>query len=209
MLKRVATLSVTFLIASAILLVSVLRSAAVHYAFSQSPTATPEPTAASEIEVNYQLPYQGRILPNSPLWPIKALRDKIWVSITFNPLKKAELYLLLSDKRIAASLAMFEKDESELGVSTLTKAEKYLELAGEQYKKAEEKGLETTGFLTNLAMSSLKHRQLIEDMLIIGPEDAKPVVHETANYSKKVYELARDGLGEKGREAPENLFEEN
>lgn len=208
MLKRVATFLAVFTFALAILTVSVLRSAAVRYAFSQSPS--PTPTAMddqSEIEINYQLAYPGRVLPDHPAWPLKAVRDKIWSMIVIDPLKKADLYLLFADKRIGAALLMFERDKSELGVSVLTKAEKYLELAQAQGAIARQKGDNTRDFYTNLAISSLKHRQMMEDILNIAPEDAKPVVIETVNYPTRVFQAAKTALGEMGVVAPDNPFE--
>ncbi|OGM30748.1 hypothetical protein A2630_04060 [Candidatus Woesebacteria bacterium RIFCSPHIGHO2_01_FULL_44_10] len=208
MLKKGATFLAVFLVASAILVVSVLRSASVRYAFSQSPSPTPTANDPAEIEIDYQLPFPGRILPDSPFWPIKAARDRIWIGVTPNPLKKAQLYLLFADKRVSSALTMFERDKSELGVSTLTKAEKYLEQANFQAKEARERGGNTTEFYANLANSSLKHRQIMEDILVVGPEDAKPIVIATTEYARQVFEEARIALGEMGREVPHNPFEE-
>lgn len=208
MIKRAATFSAIFFVALAILIVSVFRSAAVKYVFSQTPTPTPSADDPSQIEIDYQLPFPGTILPDSPLWAVKALRDRIWASITLNPVKKAELYLLFADKRVSSALTMFERDKSDLGVSTLTKAEKYLEKASITGKLASEKGVNTSDFFANLASSSLKHRQVIEDILIVGPEDSKPVVVLTSEYPKRVFEEARNTLGQMGREVPQNPFEE-
>lgn len=207
MLRRLGTILLVFLTASGILAVSVFRSASVRYAFSQSPSPSPGVTRAEDVEVDYELPYPGRILPDNPFWPVKALRDKLWLMVVANPTKKAELKLLFADKRVTAARILFERDKSELGLSTLTKAEKYLEEAFDQGKLAQTKEAEMGAFFEKLAMSTLKHRQVIEDIVILSPEDAKPTVIKTKDYPKRIFDETRGVLGEMGKEAPQNPFE--
>src|SRR3989304_6415715 len=64
------------------------------YNYSQPVTTTPDN------KIVYQLPYPG-ILPDHPLYTLKAVRDRIQVFLTRDNLKKAEIYLLYSDKRLA------------------------------------------------------------------------------------------------------------
>jgi hypothetical protein len=78
--------------------------------------------------MEYYLPYPG-ILPDSPLYKIKALRDKIDLWFTFNPVEKATKELQYADKRINAAIFLMQGGKASLGVSTATKAEKYLESA--------------------------------------------------------------------------------
>ena len=49
-------------------------------------------------KVIYNLPYPG-LLPDNPLYITKIMRDKITDFLTRDNLKKAELYLLYSDKK--------------------------------------------------------------------------------------------------------------
>lgn len=194
-----------FALAFAILSISVLRSASPRYAFS-----TPAPTVLSEgnkISVDYNLPYPGRILPDSPLWPLKAFRDKLWHFVTINDSKEAELSLLCSDKRLGMAKILFEKGKPELAFSTLTKGEKYFEQAFLHEEMAREKGENTTEVLNKIALSALKHRQVIDEILAIAPEDAKPGIIKIQNYSKDVYVKAAAALKSKGEPAPINPFD--
>jgi len=196
---------VTFAVAFGILSVSVLESASVSYVFATPP---PDPTLVSEIpEVDYQLPYPGRILPDSPFWVVKAARDKIWYTITVNPEKRAELALLFSDKRLAASKILFEKKKPEIALSTLTKGEKYLEISWGNEELARQKGSETSALLTKLAIASLKHRQVIEEILPMAPEDARPLIIKVEDYSKALYKAASEALNSKGIPSPKNPFD--
>src|SRR3989344_251429 len=184
MFRNISVYSGLLIIAFGILLVSILRTAS----------------------VNYDLPYQGRIMPDSPLWPLKALRDKIWLFITTNSSRRAELDLLFADKRLASAKILFEKDKPELAFTTLSKAEKYLEEAMLQENENRKKGMDTSQFLERLARASLKHFEVMEGIMTIAPEDAKPKIVEAQSYAKKVFESSRDALNEKGITPPENPF---
>ena len=125
-----------------------------------------------------------------------------------NPLEKAELALLFSDKRLIASQSMFEIKKPDIGLSTLSKGEKYLEIATNEEMVARSKGYDTSEFLKKLSLSSLKHRQIIEESIIsIAPEDAKPDIVKIEDYAKNSYKSARDGLNNKGMPTPIDPFD--
>lgn len=210
MLRKLAVASAILIFAFGILLTSVFRTAAVKYEFSPT-TSLPASQVLGEetAEIDYHLPYPGRVLPDSPLWPLKALRDKIWLWITTNPSRKAELKLLFADKRVAMSKILFEKGKPEVGFSTLTKGEKYLEEASREERENREGGIDTNEFLQRIALASLKHFQVMEELKEIAPEDARPGIGKTQDYAKGVYEEARNALLQKGQTPPENPFNWN
>ena len=119
-------------------------------------------TQASE-SVDYFLAYPG-ILPDHFLYPVKMVRDRIWLWLTVNPLKKAELMLLLADKRLGAGKALIEGNKVELGVSTLTKGEKYFQQTVTQERLAKEKGENTQAFLEKLNQAAQKHEEVLLDL---------------------------------------------
>jgi hypothetical protein len=194
-----------FVFAFAILSISILQSSSISYSFVQ---VTPLPSVlGTEVpEINYNLPFQGTVLPDNPLWDLKALRDKIWYFISPSPLKKAELALLFSDQRLAAAQTLFEKNKPDVAISTLTKGEKYLAIATSQETLARSKGMDTTAFLNQLVVSALKHREVIESLIPLAPEEGKPVVIKAENYSKDAYKAARDALYSKGLPVPIDPF---
>lgn len=211
MIKKFLFASALIIFAFGLLFTSVFRTAAVKYEFSESPevadVSETRVLGENAVNIDYYLAFPGRILPDSPLWPVKAIRDRIWLWITTNPSRRAELKLLFADKRVAMSKILFEKGKPEIGYSTLTKAEKYLEEAVDQEKENRKEGIDTSEFLNRIAKASLKHAQIIEEILKIAPEDAKPGVLKTENYAKRAYEEARNALLEKGLEPPENPFD--
>ncbi len=206
MFRKIAVTASLLIVAFGILITSVLRTAAVKYEFTGDSELGAVLGAETE-DIKYNLAYPGKVLPDSPFWSLKALRDKVWLAITTDLGRKAELKLLFADKRVAMSKILFEGEKCEVGYSTLTKAEKYLEEASIQEEKNREDGFNTTQFLKSLALASLKHRQVIDEILAIAPEDAKPGIVELRKYSEDVYEKAKHALNEKESDVPENPFE--
>lgn len=203
------TIFATFTLAFFVLFVSVFRTAAVKYEFpSYKPNPTPFElvTPEDKVDIDYVLAYPGKVLPDSILWPIKAFRDKLWLLVNTNPTREAELNLLFADKRLASSKILFEKGKPELGLPTLTKAEKYLETASNLEKENRADGVDTTELLERLTKSSLMHFYVMEQILDMAPEEAKPVIVQTQNYPRKVYEDARNALLDKGRTPVESPF---
>lgn len=198
--------SAVFILAFGILSVSVLESASPRYVFSQ---ASPKPSSdPKDLIIDYQLSYPGKVMPDHPLWLVKAARDRLWHTISMNPIKKAELSVLFSDKRLLMSKALFEREKPDLGFSTLTKAEKYLEKALIEEGQAREKGVDTSSLLVKIATASLKHKEVINSILEIAPEDAKPGIIVIEGKVIEVYKKAAEILNSKGIEAPVNPFDQ-
>lgn len=206
MFKKLLLISGVFAFAFAILSISILQTTSISYSF----TATfPETSilGAESSEVNYQFPHQGRILPDSPLWVLKAARDRIWFAITSSHTRKAELALLFSDKRLMSGRTLLEKKNPDIAISTLTKGEKYLEIAVAEDALARAQGNDTSAFLFKLATASLKHREVLESLIPLVPEDAKPFIAKMEDYSKNSYKAARDALYSKGLPVPISPFD--
>lgn len=131
--------------------------------------------------VEYSLEWPG-LLPDHFLYPIKMVRDKIWLFLTTDSLKKAELLLNFADKRIWAARMLVDKGKLDLGVSIVTKAEKYLERAIDQEKLAKKEGKDTAVFLEKLSRATLKHEEIL---LLIRKEvtdGAKLTIDEHLNF---------------------------
>lgn len=214
MLKKVLFVGVTFLFAFFILGASLLRVSSANYSFHElenlaylgNPNGQPPRESDENQEIKYFFPYPGKILPDSSLWYLKSARDKLWLAITTNQGKKAELLLLFADKRMAGARVLFEKGKPNMALSTLSKAEKYLELADTQNKENRKNNLDTVPFDLLLANASLKHIQELKDLSLICPDDIKPEVIKLILYPTRVYESSRDHLLSKGVVPPANPF---
>lgn len=206
MLKKILLVSGVFAFAFAILSVSILTSSAIIYP-SVGSVVSQTNLNSEPSKIDYQFPSAGRVLPDNPLWTLKALRDKVWYLVTPSLLKKAELALLFSDKRLVASKKLLENKKPDIAISTLTKGEKYLETAVAQEKLARRGGYDTSAFLFKLATAALKHYEIMESLLPLTPEQGKPIVIKTESYSINTYKAARDALYSKGLPVLNNPFD--
>lgn len=206
MLKKLLLVSSVFAFAFAILSISILQSTSISYSFTAQTSESPV-LGIEAPEINYQMPFEGRVLPDSPFWVLKAARDRIWFLITSSPSRKAELALLFSDKRLVSAQTLFKNKKPDIAISTLIKGEKYLEIAVAQESIARSQGFDTSTFLARLAVASLRHRQIIESLMPLVPEDGKPLVIKTEDYSKNSYKAAKEALNSKGLLVPINPFD--
>lgn len=137
-------------------------------AFAQEPT-TSLSGATPSASVEYTLPYPG-ILPNSPIYFLKAFRDRVIGFLVQDPLKKAEFNLQAADKRLSAGILLLDKGEKELATSTISKGENYFEFALrelEAVRNEEDKKV----ILSRLESASKKHQEVLEGMKEKTSED--------------------------------------
>lgn len=127
---------------------------------------------ASQPKVDYYLPYPG-ILPDHPLYWLKMIRDKVLISITANSLAKVERELLFADKRIGAAKVLIEGGKAQLGFTTLTKGEKYLEQAVADYELLKKQNKANAETKDRLLKAALKHEEIMKDLLKIVQDNLK------------------------------------
>lgn len=154
-----------------------------------------EATEGAEPTVDYYLAYPG-ILPDHPLYFLKMIRDRIWLFLTTDVVKKAELYLLFADKRLGASQALIEGNKHDLGVSTATKAEKYLELAIGQAERAKQAGRDTAAFYETLSKATRKHEEVLLGVIDKVPQEARTVLESALDYAHRGYEQVSQAMME-------------
>lgn len=133
--------------------------------FSLAALKTFAQTASSSapMHVEYDLPYPG-LLPDNPLYYLKAIRDNILKFIISDPLKKSEFDLLQADKRLVSAQALFSKGKKELSITTLSKSGNYFDDAISNVQKAKKQGEEVRQLINKLLISSQKHQEVIAQM---------------------------------------------
>jgi len=105
------------------------------YAQTEIPIASITPTQSpSKGPVQYELPYPG-VLPGALLYNLKAVRDRIIEFLMSDPSKKSNFYLLQADKRLSASIMLFDRGKNVLAETTLSKSQNYLEKAIDKAEK--------------------------------------------------------------------------
>ena len=114
-------------------------------------------------QVDYELPYPG-LLPDSPLYFLRMIRDRAISFLISDPLKKSEFDLLQADKRLNAGIYLFNKGKISLALSTISKAENYFEQALVKMGEAKIEGKSINEIEKKLRNALKKHRQELEYM---------------------------------------------
>ncbi len=208
MLKKFAlAFGITF-ISTIILVVSLLKASEIHYVISQPPYEINKQDASKlEYNISFSNYYRGNILPDNPLWSLKVLRDRLWILVTTDPKKKSELYLLLSEKRLGSAVYLFLNKKTDLALSVLTKAEKYLESSYELERIASRDGKNTSDLALAISNASLFHRRIIENVMNVSTEQAKPIIVLSLDYPKRIYIESSSYLVSLGMKPPRNPFD--
>jgi hypothetical protein len=141
LIKRIGLITTALLFAALVLMISVWRTAI--YAENQGatpvleiqPTATQSAEATASSDSDYFLAYPG-ILPGHFLYPLKMVRDRIVLSLTFSQSGKAKRLLLYADKRINSAWMLAQQNQENLAFSTASKSTIYLERSIVEMQKA-------------------------------------------------------------------------
>lgn len=120
-------------------------------------------TSSALPKVEYELPYPG-LLPDNPLYYLKAIRDNIFKILIRDPMKKAEFDLLQSDKRLGGAKSLLEKGKDDLGLTTLSKSGNYFDDAIANIFKAKRQGEKTDQLLDKMITAAKKHQLEIREM---------------------------------------------
>lgn len=204
MLRRIFLTIVLLVFASGILLASVWRATAqTDERYQITPVVSPaaveeeseEATETAERQIEYDLVWPG-ILPDHFLYPIKMIRDRIWLWLTTDSLKKAELLLHFADKRIWSAQMLVDQGKVELGLTTATKAGKYLERAINQEKLVRSKGQDTAALLEKLSRAVQKHEEVLLGIGEKVGEAGKAAIDSCLEYTRRGYEEVRGRLEE-------------
>ncbi len=129
--------------------------------------ASPVPTVPTPPpqRIDYALPYPG-ILPDNPLYFLKALRDRILDFLIVDSAKKAEFYVLQADKRLGMGVVLFEQRKTQLAQETVSKGEKYLVQAQSFAMAYKSSGKVVPGYLLDrLTKSAAKHEEVIKELI--------------------------------------------
>lgn len=137
-------------------------------------------------KVVYNLPYPG-ILPDNPLYFIKASRDKIVDVGTRDHIKKAELYLLYADKRAAMALSLTNKGKDKLAIATLSKGEKYFLKIPQILITSKKQGVGySQDLLSKLKLSNTKHKEVAQEILKKIPQGQAVAINEIIKLNELI-----------------------
>jgi len=120
-------------------------------------------TFTPDERVQYELAYPG-ILPDHPLYFLKATRDRL-VSVLINDTqKRAEFNLLTADKRMYAGVFLIKKDKDELAISTMSKGSNYFQEAFDQVQVMKKASKPTHDITNRLLTASQKYQEVYAEL---------------------------------------------
>ena len=134
-------------------------------------------------KMEYYLPYPG-VLPDNPVYKLKAARDRVQLWVILDQSKKAEKELLFANKRIGAAKFLAEGGKIGLAVSTATKAEKYLESAYNRLDKLSRDGKDVKSLLIEVKKAMGKHQEILEEVLAKTSDLDRNTANETLKMNK-------------------------
>lgn len=150
--------------------------------------ATDSAVIAPQKKVEYELAYPG-ILPDHPLYFLKASRDRLVSFLINDTAKRAEFDLLTADKRIYAGIFLINKGKDELAVSTISKGNNYFEEAIAQATILR-KSSKTSHSITNkLYTASLKYTEVLK---AIKPDVDRKYVMQFEREEKRIKKHTKD-----------------
>ncbi len=151
-----------------------------------APVSHAETINLTQEKVVYNLPYPG-ITPDNPLYIFKNIRDRLVILLTRDDLKKAQSYLLLSDKRMAMAIVLSKKGKDALAVSTLSKGEKYFIRIPPLLASAKKQGGSATAdFVNKLKVSNAKHSEVIESLLKALPQGETATMNDILKLNHEI-----------------------
>lgn len=123
-------------------------------------TITPTPTPQ---QIDYTLPYPG-ILPDNPLYFLKAARDKMISIFISSPFKKAEFDLLQADKRLNMGVYLESTHKPQFISSTISKGENYFEEGIGQLQEAKIEKIDIKNETRTYSTASQKHIEILTQL---------------------------------------------
>jgi len=117
----------------------------------------------SATPTNYELPYPG-LLPDNPLYFLKAVRDRLISVLINDSQKKAEFNLLTSDKKVNAAWFLALGGKDDLVVTTLSKSNNYFSEAVRMSQVSKKAGKPINSLIENLRLSLKKHEEVAKQI---------------------------------------------
>ncbi len=108
----------------------------------------------------YKLP-ETRTLPDSPWYLIKNIRDELWVSLTKNPLEKANILLLIADKKMEEAIKLDKKGRENLSNETAKNSILKLEKSKKIIKPLNQKDIEVMKINNRIDEATRAYKYLI------------------------------------------------
>jgi hypothetical protein len=120
-----------------------------------------QPTSQT-VAIDYSFPYPG-LLPDNPLYFLKATRDRVVSFFIKDSMKKASFELLQADKRVEAAVLLSKKGSSQtpLVVATFSKGDNYFEEATQSVIKAKSEKKDVASLVGKMQTAAKKYKEVL------------------------------------------------
>jgi hypothetical protein len=112
----------------------------------------------------YALPFPG-LLPTHPLYFIKNLRDRFLILTTADPIRKSELFLLLSDKNLAMGIQLWNEQKKTESIKAFKQGENYMFQSVQKLIETKKTRTLPPGLIDKVELSSKKHEELVRGII--------------------------------------------
>lgn len=143
-------------------------------------------------KVEYTLPYPG-ILPDSEIYFVKSLRDNILVFLTRDNIKKAELELLISDKKNSMAMELAKKSKWHYARKILFESLENFDNSITSIKESKNQGGGIgEELIPKLESSNRKQKEIVETMLKDIPYGEVKNFEEILRKNQKFEQILKD-----------------
>ena len=156
--------------------------------------ATPVPAAVEQAPPEYLYP---GVLPDHPLYFLKALLYKIRELFVFGDVAKTKWFLKMADKRAAEAKELANKGKEKLAVKASEKAVAARDKAAEHLKVAKSAGKDVEELVEKLEAASIRQQAVLDHVLEKVPEQAQEAIRRAKERSVRGHERAIEVLRER------------
>ena len=139
------------------------------------------PESSQSSIIDQQLPHPG-LLPNSPFYWVAMVRDRIQLITTTNPSDKADLMIEYADKRLHSGIILIKNGQQGIGITTITKAEKYLAKTNELLQTLDPDPELTDNFRQSLQTHYIVLRQVMDAVEVSN----QPIIQQMINLNTAI-----------------------
>ena len=137
----------------------------------------------------YIFPSPG-MMPDSKVYKLKVLRNKIAEKMIIGYVKKIEFDLLMADKTIYASKLLMKKGKVDLSKETVLKGENYYSMLVQEYNKALLSHEQIPFWLDRkITLATIKHREVFKQLEDTVTGENKKTFQIVSEFSKINYDF--------------------
>jgi len=135
----------------------------------------------------YKVP-ESRVGPDNIKYPIKKIRDNLWIELSKVPKEKSEVFLLIADKRMFETIELINnKNKDEIIIKTLKESVFCLKEAKNILSKENKKDIEISKVDLQIDQAGLAYEDIVKSFSYKNKEIDK-IIDELEKWNQKNYQ---------------------